>query len=89
MDEWSQEALEVFEAEYFNIGTEWIIHDEAGEPESLEEINGYSIYITEWREEDIAARIAEAAGGNPDGVIMYLYDGETRTPKYIEYRKDA
>lgn len=83
VSEWSREALEAFEAEYFNTGTEWIIHDEAGGPESPEEINGHSIYVTEWREEDIAARIAEEfIDGRPEDVILYFYDGETRTPKY-------
>lgn len=83
VDEWSREALEAFEVEYFNTGTEWIIHDEAGEPESPEEISGHSIYVTEWREEDIAARIAEEfIEGRPEDVILYFYDGETRTPKY-------
>lgn len=51
--------------------------------ESPEEISGHSIYITEWREEDIAARIAEEfIEGRPEDVILYFYDGETRTPKY-------
>lgn len=82
VDEWSNEALEVFESKYFNTGTEWIVHDESFDPESPEEINGFSLYVTEWREEDIAARIAEAVGGSPYDVIMYFYDGKTWTPKY-------
>lgn len=81
-DTWSRDRLTAFETEYFNTGTEWIVHDEETEPETPEEISGFSMYCTEWREEDIAAAIAEAAGGKPEDVILYAYDGETRTAKY-------
>lgn len=81
-DTWSRDSLTAFETEYFNTGTEWIVHDEETEPETPEEISGFSMYCTEWREEDIAAAIAEAAGGKPEDVILYAYDGETRTAKY-------
>lgn len=81
-DTWDRERLEAFETEYFNTGSEWIIHDEDGEPESPEDISGFSVYCVKWRDEDIAAEIAEAAGGSPEDVILYAYDGETRQPKY-------
>lgn len=80
-DTWSRDSLRAFETEYFNEGSEWIVHDEDMEPESPEDITGFSMYCTEWREEDIAA-IAEAVGGKPEDVILYAYDGETRTAKY-------
>ena len=81
-DTWSRGGLRAFETEYFNEGSEWIVHDENTEPESPEDITGFSMYCTEWREEDIAAAIAEAVGGKPEDVILYAYDGETRTAKY-------
>lgn len=81
-DTWSRDRLTAFETEYFNEGSEWIVHDENTEPENPEEISGFSMYCTEWREEDIAAAIAEAVGGKPEDVILYAYDGETRTAKY-------
>lgn len=32
--------------------------------------------------EKVAAAIAEAVGEKPEDVILYAYDGETRTAKY-------
>lgn len=81
-DTWSRDSLRAFETEYFNEGSEWIVHDKDMRPESPEDITGFSMYCTEWREEDIAAAIAEAVGGKPEDVILYAYDGETRTAKY-------
>lgn len=81
-DTWSRERLSGFETEYFNTGTEWIIHDEDGEPETPEEISGYSVYCTAWTDEGIRAELADAAGGTPEDVIMYEYSGEARSPIY-------
>lgn len=66
---------EVFEAEYFNTGTEWIIHDENDAPEEPEDINGYSIYCTSY---DPRAEIAAAHGVQSEEVQLYEFDGYTR-----------
>lgn len=65
--EYGPEWLEEFEAEYFNTGTEWIIDPDG---------DAFSIYITEWRDDDIRARIADAAGISADNVILIDYNGE-------------
>lgn len=88
-DTWNRERLTQFETEYFNEGTEWIIHAEDTAPESPDEISGFSVYCVSWKEEDIFAEIAEAAGGSPEDVILYAYDGETRQPKYRKERLHA
>lgn len=83
VSEWSREALEAFEAEYFNTGTEWIIHDEDGEPESPEEINGYSVYCHGWNSDQIRKEIADAAGEtDPAAVVLYKFTGWSRSPEY-------
>ena len=81
-DKWPKERLEAFEVEYFNLGTEWIVHDKDTEPEGPEDICGFSIYCIEQSEEGIAAAIADAAGGNSEDVVLYEYDGELRVDKY-------
>lgn len=72
VDEWSREALKTFETEYFNEGTEWIINDD------------YSIYCTSWNEDGIKQEIAAAEGTSPENVILYVFDGYTKTAKYRE-----
>jgi hypothetical protein len=83
VEEWSREALEVFETEYFNTGSEWIIHDEDGEPESPEEVTGYSVYCVGWNDEQIKRELADAAGeSDPAAVVLFKFTGWSRCPEY-------
>lgn len=84
VDEWDKAALEAFEVQYFNTGSEWIVHDEAESPESPDEINGFSMYCIGWNTDAIKAEIAEAAGGSPEEVVLYQFSGYSRTPIYEE-----
>ena len=84
VDEWDKAALEAFEVQYFNTGSEWIVHDEAESPESPDEINGFSVYCIGWNTDAIKAEIAEAAGGSPEEVVLYQFSGYSRTPIYEE-----
>lgn len=81
---WSRDALSTFETEYFNTGTEWIVHDGDSLPESPEDINGYSIYCHSWNEDGIAKEIADSAGGRPEDVRLWAFDGYMQSPKYRE-----
>ena len=84
-DEWTKEQIEVFETEYFNTGTEWIVHDENTDPESPEEISGFSIYCVSWNKEGIRKEIAEAVtDGDPANVILYEFVGYSQTAVYKE-----
>lgn len=74
VDLWSREALNAFETEYFNTGSEWIIHDEEKAPESPEDINGYSVYCVAYDEEGIKKEIANIAGVQPDEVQLYTFE---------------
>lgn len=83
-DNWGREALSTFETEYFNTGTEWIVHDGDSLPESPEDINGYFVYCTSRNEDGIANEIADSAGGRPEDVKLWAFDGYTQSPKYME-----
>lgn len=82
--QWSPEALQGFECEYFNTGTEWIIHDGDENPESPEDISGYSFYATAWDTEGIRKAIADEAGATPADVVLFEYKGERIAPIYCE-----
>lgn len=80
--EYDRDALAILEADYFNTGTEWIIHDESSTPEGPEDISGYSLYCYGWNNDMIRQEIADAAGAEPAAVIMYEYAGIYTIPKY-------
>lgn len=76
---WPGDALGRFEAEYFNTGSEWIIHDGEEEPETPDEIEGYSTYCTTYNPRD---EIAEEHGVKPEEVQLYSFDGWERSAKW-------
>lgn len=76
--------LEAFEAEYFNTGTEWEIHDGEEAPEDPEDISGYSVYCVSWNEAGQRQEIADVIGCDPSDVIMYEFTGYARTACYKE-----
>ncbi len=82
VEHWSREAINAFEMEYFNTGSEWIVHAEDSTPEEPEDISGYSIYCYSWNDEGIAKEIANSAGGKPEDVILWAFDGYTKAPAY-------
>lgn len=82
VEEYDRDALAILEADYFNTGTEWIIHDENSEPEGPEDISGYSLYCYGWNVDQIRQEIADAAGAAPEAVTMYEYAGVYTIPKY-------
>lgn len=73
VDKYADEDIKIFECEYFNTGSEWIIHDEETPPESPDDISGYSIYCYGWNNEQIKQEIADAAGGDPANVVLYEF----------------
>lgn len=70
---WSAAALCAFEIEYFDTGTEWSIQDENGEEMRL-------IYVYERGQ--AKEEIAEALGVNTADIVLYWFDGWTKTEKY-------
>ena len=84
VDEYSAEAINAFEVEYFNTGSEWMIHDAVEAPESPEDISGFTCYCVSWNEDDILQELANVAGCKPEEVKAWAWNGETYLPKYKE-----
>ena len=84
VENWDGDALERLEAEYFNTGTEWIVHDEETPPARPEDINGFSVYCPAWNEDGIRQEIADAAGGASKDVILYKFDRYIQVTEYVE-----
>jgi hypothetical protein len=84
VDDWDGAALERLEAEYFNTGTEWIVHNGNAAPDGPEDIDGFSVYCTAWNDDGIRREIADAAGGSPEEVTLYKFDEFTKIAKYTE-----
>lgn len=79
---WSRAELDTFETEYFNTGTEWIVHDENTDPDGPEDISGFSVYCHSWKTEYIKQEIADAAGEPDAEVILYQHAGYTNISKW-------
>ena len=76
-DVYSRKDLEYLETDYFNTGSEWMIHDEDSIPDEEAEgddISGFCTYVYSWRDEDIAKELLSAACADEnDSVIMWSY----------------
>lgn len=64
-NEWSKEALESLETEYWNGGSEYGVTDEDDDPNFT-----VYMYFTQWSEEAIRKEIADEYGTTPDNVMM-------------------
>ena len=82
-DMWNKKAISDFETEYFNTGSEWVIHDEDTPPSDPDDINGFSMYCHGWTDEQIKAEIAQVTNGKPEEVVLYKFDGYTKRAKYV------
>ena len=76
VDEWSREELNVFEIEYFNTGSEWIIKEVEDVPDDADDGPGWSIYCTSWNYDGIRREIIDALGYEPDSLKLYKWTGE-------------
>lgn len=82
---YSEDSIKLFENEYFNLGSEWIVHDEDTVPEDPADISGFAIYchgVPDYEEDDIRAEIADAVGCKPEEVVLYKYTGAYTVPCY-------
>ena len=73
---WTREALNAFESEYFNMGTEWMVHDSESTPETPDDIDGFRMYAYSWNIDGIRKEIVDCVGGSADDVILYDEKGE-------------
>ena len=94
-DEWPDEALSVFECEYWNTGDEWGVYEvdaAALEKIDLEDVTRdeleeacempCSTYTHGWDDEKIKIELAEAFGAAPEDVVLLKFDGYVKTPSY-------
>lgn len=72
IDDYTRDALDILEADYFNTGSEWIVNED------------FSVYVYSWNDDGIRDEIASAAGCNRDNVILQVFSGWRRTPEYME-----
>ena len=77
--EYGREWLRDFETEYFNTGAEWRISENDPEGDDY-----YYFYSHEWSDDGIRAEIAAAAGVDPADVVLYAFDGWSRSASYRE-----
>lgn len=73
---WTEEALDALESEYFNLGTEWQVHDGESVPETPDDIYGFHMYAYGWDCDGIRKEIADCVGGSADDVILYDEKGQ-------------
>ena len=76
---YSSEFMSCFETEYFNMGSEWIVHAEEYEPKEPEDIIGYTMYCYTY---EPVKEIAESEGVDIEDVVAYIHDGYTKHDKY-------
>lgn len=82
----SQKEIDYLEAVYFATGSEYEIHDSDKPVNSEDDIEGYSMLITDWREEDIKEQIAsQFKNAKPEDVVLYQIE-RTYTVKHLVYK---
>lgn len=81
-NKWTIEALDAFECEYFNTGSEWIVSEEHEEPEDPDDIYGYSVYVHGYDAKSIKEEIAQYEGVKAEDVVLYEFSGYQKTPIY-------
>lgn len=79
----TEKNIEQFETLYFNEGSEWIASDDLDEePNSVEEIDGMSVYCCAWDADGIKEEIADACGVSANEVKLYAFSRWARMPVY-------
>lgn len=83
-NKYSDDDIKALTTEYFNTGSEWIIHDDPNLDiiENPEDINGYSMYCHDSDSETALKEIAEYLETDVKNITAYAFDGYIRTPKY-------
>jgi hypothetical protein len=75
VEDYSREALEALEIEYFNTGSEWIVDPDG---------DSVSIYAHGWNNDLIREELAAAVGAKAEEIQLFTFTGWKRTPEYME-----
>ena len=81
---YNKKFIQNFEIEYFNLGSEWMIHDEDTEVTEAADVSGYSMYCYSWDDDGIKQEIADSVGCKPEEVKLFKYMGESHYSTYSE-----
>lgn len=79
---WSEEAIDEIEAEYFNTGTEWIIHDTDKPVNSASDVEGYTVYTKEVLPDKIREYLAMHIGCFQKDLVLFFFDKYLRIPTF-------
>ena len=82
----TEQDIQNFECEYFNLGTEWCVSDGDEKPDSPNEICGDCIYCHNTDIDSIRREIAEYFECEPGDVHLYSY--HEKTVCYFESEQD-
>ncbi len=66
----TDEGIQRIEANYFNLGTEWIINDDCG------------VYCYGWDDDTVRQELADATGCEPEEIEMHKFTGWTSVAEY-------
>lgn len=53
------------------------------ETQSPEDIDSYSVYCHAWNADGIKQELADVTGQSVSDIVLYTFDGYTKTPEYI------
>lgn len=81
-EEFSDQDIKNIEIEYFDMGYEWIVHDQDNTPEKPEDVTGYSVYTHGWNTETNRKELAEYLCCEPEDIVMWEYDHDKIIPLY-------
>ena len=76
--------LELYKSAYFGYGTEIIIHDGDGIPESPNEVSGYGIWSLAYDADGFKSDIAEATGASPNDVVLWVWKSHRMVDVYSD-----
>lgn len=85
---YGEDFADKFAREYFNTGSEWIVHDDDGDPNDPEEISGSSWYllVPDWDVSGIKKELADFFNVDEQEIVLYKFDGWKKTAIYREER---
>lgn len=81
-DDITAEKRDYIECVYFNMGSEWIIHDSETEPETADDVNGFTHYCADYKTDKIKQEIGSITGATSDDIILYTFSGFSRCAEY-------
>lgn len=84
-DKINDEDIRIIESEYFNTGSEWIVHEGDEPPHSPDEVDGSAYYCHTNDLDEVKKELAEYIDDcfSVQQIVLWAFDGYVKTPKYI------